>query len=62
MNGGDEDILPIRQTSGARPDLLYFADLATLTAIKARLRERFGIGHATVEMEQDGCADGRHDC
>src|SRR4051794_9209094 len=35
---------------------------ATLTAIKARLRERFGIGHATVEMEQDGCADGRHDC
>ena len=31
---------------------------ATLTAIKARLRERFGIGHATVEMEQDGCADG----
>jgi cobalt-zinc-cadmium efflux system protein len=35
---------------------------ATLTAIKARLRERFGIGHATVEMEQDGCADGRQNC
>ena len=34
----------------------------TLTAIKVRLRERFGIGHATVEVEQGGCADGRHDC
>jgi cobalt-zinc-cadmium efflux system protein len=34
----------------------------TLTAIKARLRDRFGIGHATVEVEQGGCADARHDC
>ncbi len=33
LNAGDEDILPIRQTSGARPDLLYFADLAQLTSI-----------------------------
>jgi cobalt-zinc-cadmium efflux system protein len=34
----------------------------TLTAIKARLRDRFGIGHATVEVEQGGCADDHHDC
>jgi hypothetical protein len=33
LNAGDEDILPIAQTNGARPDLLYFVDLATLTAI-----------------------------
>jgi hypothetical protein len=31
--GGDEDILPIPKTDGTRPDILYFADLAALTAI-----------------------------
>lgn len=33
LSGGDEEIVPIRQLSGARPDTLYFADLATLTSI-----------------------------
>jgi hypothetical protein len=32
-SGGDEDVLPIPQASGARPDILYFADLASLAAI-----------------------------
>ncbi len=27
------------------------------TAIKARLREQFGLDHATVELETDACAD-----
>lgn len=27
-------------------------------AIKERLRERFGVSHATVEIEHNGCADG----
>jgi hypothetical protein len=31
--GGDEDVLPVPQNNGARPDLIYFADLATLTNI-----------------------------
>lgn len=31
--GGDEDILSIPQNNGARPDILYFADLASLTNI-----------------------------
>jgi cobalt-zinc-cadmium efflux system protein len=26
-------------------------------AIKQRLRDRFGISHATIELERDGCAD-----
>jgi hypothetical protein len=30
---GDEDILPIPRASGARPDLLYFADLGGLVVI-----------------------------
>lgn len=29
----------------------------TVQAIKLRLRERFGITHATIEIEHDGCAD-----
>ena len=29
----------------------------TVAAIKARLMEHFGVGHATVEIEFDGCAD-----
>ena len=33
LSAGDEDILPIPQANGARPDLLYFADLAQLAAI-----------------------------
>jgi Dockerin type I domain len=33
LSAGDEDILPIPQSSGARPDMLYFVDLATLTSI-----------------------------
>lgn len=33
LTGGDEDILPIPKTDGTRPDILYFADLAGLTAI-----------------------------
>lgn len=28
--------------------------------IKARLRQRFGVTHATVEIEHNGCADGDH--
>lgn len=31
----------------------------TVAAIKARLSERFGVSHATVEIEFDGCADDR---
>jgi cobalt-zinc-cadmium efflux system protein len=31
----------------------------TLTAIKQRLHERFGIGHATVEVEHGPCTDQR---
>lgn len=34
--------------------------VAAIRAIKARLRERFGVGHATVEIEQGRCADGTH--
>jgi cobalt-zinc-cadmium efflux system protein len=30
---------------------------ATVAAIKTRLREKFGLGHATVEIERDACAD-----
>jgi hypothetical protein len=30
---GDEDVLPVPQVNGARPDILYFADLAGLAAI-----------------------------
>lgn len=30
---------------------------ALVAAIKARLRDRFGVEHATVELEHDGCAD-----
>jgi cobalt-zinc-cadmium efflux system protein len=30
---------------------------AAVRAIKTRLRSRFGIEHATVEVEKDGCAD-----
>lgn len=29
----------------------------TIKAIKVRLRQRFGIEHATIELERDGCAD-----
>lgn len=29
----------------------------TVQAIKQRLRDRFGISHATVEIEHDECAD-----
>jgi hypothetical protein len=29
--GGDEDVLPLPQQSGARPDQLYFADLGVTT-------------------------------
>jgi cobalt-zinc-cadmium efflux system protein len=32
------------------------------SAIKVRLRERYGVDHATVEIECDGCADGRGPC
>src|SRR4029077_3119355 len=32
-SAGDEDILPIPKTNGARPDLLYFADLGGLVLI-----------------------------
>ena len=42
VTGGDEDILPIAQTSGARPDLLYFADL--------------GIDFVNIEKSIDGGA------
>lgn len=28
-----------------------------LSAIKSRLRERYGIGHSTIQIEQAGCAD-----
>ena len=31
----------------------------TVVAIKTRLKARFGIDHATVEVERTGCAD-RH--
>lgn len=31
-----------------------------VAAIKMRLRERFGIGHATIEVEQGRCADPDH--
>ncbi len=34
---------------------------AALSAIKARLGTHFGIGHATVQIEQGACADGHHD-
>lgn len=30
---------------------------AAVAAVKARLKARFGIGHATVEVEQGACAD-----
>jgi hypothetical protein len=33
LSAGDEDVLPIPQANGARPDLLYFVDLAQLAAI-----------------------------
>jgi hypothetical protein len=33
VTGGDEDVLPIPKSDGTRPDILYFADLAGLTAI-----------------------------
>lgn len=33
LNAGDEDILPIPLPNGARPDPLYFVDLAQLTSI-----------------------------
>src|SRR5256714_14024811 len=32
-SGGDEDVLPVPRNDGARPDYLYFADLASLTNI-----------------------------
>ncbi|HUD51340.1 cation diffusion facilitator family transporter [Parvibaculum sp.] len=36
---------------------------AALSGIKARLGSHFGIGHATVQIEQGACADGHHnDC
>src|SRR5204863_8351951 len=31
--GGDEDVLPVPRNDGARPDFVYFADLAALTNI-----------------------------
>ena len=31
---------------------------AAIRAIKTRLRERFGVAHATVEIEFVHCADG----
>jgi dockerin type I repeat protein len=33
LSAGDEDVLPIPQANGDRPDLLYFVDLAQLAAI-----------------------------
>jgi len=42
--------LHARVPAGARPDPIA-------AAIKARLAERFGIAHATVEIECEGCAD-----
>ncbi len=33
LTGGDEDVLPVPRNDGARPDFVYFADLATLTNI-----------------------------
>jgi cobalt-zinc-cadmium efflux system protein len=33
---------------------------AAIAAIKARLKERFGISHATVEVEFADCADRTH--
>ena len=32
------------------------------SAIKAQLRERYGVDHATVEIECDACADGHRVC
>ena len=33
----------------------------TLGAIKARLSEKFGIGHATVQIEEESCPDHAHE-
>src|ERR1043166_1180399 len=37
---GDEDVLPVPQVNGARPDILYFADLAGLAAINIAESDR----------------------
>ena len=38
-------------------------DAARVTgAIKAHLRERYGVTHATVEIECEACADGHKAC
>ncbi|MET0667903.1 MAG: cation diffusion facilitator family transporter [Methyloceanibacter sp.] len=33
----------------------------TVKAIKARLKERFGLNHATIEIERGACADAGHE-
>lgn len=43
--------LHARSVEGAPAD-------ATVAAIKARLREKYGLDHVTVELEQGACADG----
>jgi cobalt-zinc-cadmium efflux system protein len=35
------------------------ASLQVIARIKAHLRERFGVAHATVELECEGCADAK---
>jgi cobalt-zinc-cadmium efflux system protein len=34
---------------------------AALGAIRKRLSERFGVVHATIQLERAGCADGHRD-
>ena len=46
-------------TLHARVDEVRAPEQAT-AEIKARLRQRFGITHATIEIEHNGCADAGH--
>ena len=55
--------------TGASPIVTLHAELVqgtdrqqALAQILARLRERFGITHATVQIEEGGCADPVDDC
>lgn len=55
--------------TGTSPIVTLHAELAqgtdrqqALSQILARLRERFGITHATVQIEEGGCADPADDC
>jgi len=53
--------------TGEKPMMTLHAELrdgadrdVTLRAIQLRLRERFGVDHVTVQIEQSGCADVEH--